>query len=95
MSDRLQTLNLLDSARVLEIAKELSAYNLGIFAPHTHGAAGEIIPLPAGIVAYEKNLEVSFLPKAECPADAVAVGWRWEADRLSVCANCCTRNPPG
>lgn len=80
-----------DLGRVEDIARELSKYGLGIFAPHAHGADGNIAALPLGVVAYENNLNVSFVAAGSVPDDATAVGWRWIDGKLEVCAHCCGR----
>jgi hypothetical protein len=75
--------------RIGAIAQELSQYGLGVFAPHAHGEDGAIQPLPRGMVSYEQNLKVSFIPQTSVPSDSIAVGWRWNNGAMEVCAHCC------
>ena len=79
----------IDSQRLLEIAKELAGYGLGISVPHMHSASGRMVSLPSGQVALEQQLHISFVDASKTPESAVPVGWRWNQERLEVWAFCC------
>jgi hypothetical protein len=78
-----------DRERLTKVLEELARYGLGAFRPHKHALSGVIEPLPAGEVAIERDLRVSFVRADEAPA-AVPVGWRWNGAAVEVCAACCT-----
>lgn len=80
--------------RISAIAKELSSYGLGIFAPHAHDERGTIVNLPSGTVALEQDLRVSFVEASKLPASSVPVGWRWNGVDIVVCAQCCGDGGP-
>jgi hypothetical protein len=88
--NRLEQLDEASKRKVEEIARELSSYGLGVFVPHAHDNHGNIGPLPTDVVAFEKDLQVTFVPKSELPCDAIAVGWRWQEGALEVCTHCCS-----
>lgn len=85
MIDKLNTNN----SRINEIAEELAGFGLGIFTPHTHNKDGSFSPHKSGIISYENNLKVSFIPIESAPKNAVAVGWVWNGENIEVCAGCC------
>ncbi|MEP4977095.1 hypothetical protein [Parvibaculum sp.] len=89
MINVIRNLNADDMKHVEDMARELSRYGLGVCVPHAHDANGEIVPLPDGIVSYERNLEVKFLPCADVPSSAEPVAWRWINGAMAVCAQCC------
>ena len=66
---------------VQELVKRLAAYGLGVFMPHMHDEAGNMLPLPAGMVQVEDELTVSFKPVdqvVETPnVRYLPVGWTW------------------
>jgi hypothetical protein len=93
MKSTIESLRLKDKERIEAIAGELAQYGLGVFEPHAHDENGNIVPLPDGVVSYERDLKVSFIPQENVPADSVAVGWRWNNGALTVCANCCKFGP--
>ncbi len=69
----------IQSARVQEIVRELSMYNLGVTVPHIH-QDGVARLLPENRIQYEKDLQVSFPEKQKFFSDrhdGFAVGWRW------------------
>ena len=74
---------------VQEMVKRLSDYGLGVFMPHLHPDEGGFKPLPRDMVQLERDLTVSFVndnnPKL---ADAVPVGWVWDAEKVRVSASC-------
>jgi hypothetical protein len=79
-----------DLERVVALIEELSRHGLGVFRPHRHASSGAIAALPAGVVAVEHDLRVSFARADAVPAGAVPVGWRWNGAGVEVCAACCT-----
>ena len=80
---------------VQEMARRLAAYGLGVFMPHMHDSAGEMLPLPEGVVQVEgEDLRASFVP-ADQVTDTpekqfMAVGWRWstETNTMSGTTHC-------
>ena len=70
---------------VQEMARRLSAYGLGVFMPHMHDEAGNMLPLPEGVVQVEgEDLRASFV-SADQVTDTpekrfLTVGWRWSAE---------------
>lgn len=95
MNSILESLNVDDKRRVEAIAQELAKFGLGVFFPHAHDPEGKIVPLPAGIISYENNLRVSFIPEISAPSDSIPVGWRWSDGTMRVCARCCYNPPAG
>jgi len=76
---------------VQQAARILAKHGLGICIPHMHdGRTGEIIPLPSGVVACERDLQITFEKIADAQGKMTPVAWRWNAGELEVCANCCT-----
>jgi len=77
---------------VQEMLCRLSAYNLGVFMPHTHDEqTGEFQPLPDCMVQVESGLEVSFQQTAEIANQTdrfLAVGWRWHAGATTTATAC-------
>lgn len=84
--------------RLDALVQELARYGLGVFRPHKHLSSGELVPLPAGEVALERGLHTTFSGRAEAPAGAIPVGWRWNGQAVEVFALCCDNddefNPP-
>lgn len=68
---------------VQEMIRRLAAYGLGVCLPHMHDAAGNMLPLPEGVLQVEDDLHVSFVPAEQVkdtPDTAyVPVGWGWSA----------------
>lgn len=89
MNDFISSLAPSDKARIDVIGRELAKFGLGIHLPHAHDRQGDIEPLAPGLVSYEQALQVQFVPSADVPEDALAVGWRWIDGKLEVCAGCC------
>jgi hypothetical protein len=75
--------------RIEAIARELSVYGLAISTPHMHTEKNESIELPSGFVAFEKNLNITFMEGNRLPGSSIPVGWRWKNDKLEVWAACC------
>jgi len=78
--------------RVQEIIKELAWYNLGVALPHIHGE-GPADLLPSDQIAYESNLQVSFVHQAVFASkehNGFPVAWRWNptTTRVEACAWC-------
>lgn len=77
---------------VQEMMKKLSKVGLGIFMPHMHDpVTDDYAPLPSGMVAVEKDLQVSFHPSSsEEVAESRAVGWLWDntVQSVAVCTVC-------
>lgn len=94
MSDMMESMSPAERQRIEEIAQELASIGLGVFYPHSHDATGAVQSLAPGTVSYEKDRKVEFKQLGDIPSDTVAVGWRWEKDRLVVCAGCCAFPPP-
>jgi hypothetical protein len=89
------TSSALENDEVKEAARILAKYDLGICLPHIHDqSSGTILPLPAGIVACERDLRVSF-ESVECLSETMLpVAWRWTANGLEPCASCCAGPSP-
>ena len=66
---------------VQEMVRRLAAYGLGVSLPHMHDSAGNMLPLPAGVVQVEEDMVVSFRPAEQVrdtpEAVYVSVGWGW------------------
>lgn len=73
---------------VQEMLRRLSGYGLGICMPHMHTELEDYVPLPAGVVQVETNLQISFRSTSEARGDAVAWVWDDEAKVASVCQVC-------
>lgn len=89
MTDRIQALSEEDRREVEAMAKALSRYGLAITVPHMHEREGRAVPLPRDLVAYEKDLRVSFVTRENLPVTATPMTWRWLDGQLQVCAGCC------
>lgn len=82
----------IEDPEVQVILRKLAKYGLGIFLPHAHNAAGDMVPLPQDVVQVERNLVVSFHSIADSESfGAVTVGWIWdeETNEVRVVAKCC------
>lgn len=84
---------------VQELIKKLSVHGLGVFMPHMHDLkTGDYAPLTKGMVAVEKDLQVSFhLSSSKEVAESRAVGWIWDEEMHSamactVCYEYCGRH---
>ena len=75
---------------VIEMARRLAAYGLGIAMPHMHTEEAEFADLPDDLIQVERAGTVTFEPKRAALADPgmVAVGWRWTPDGLNVMGSC-------
>ena len=67
---------------VQELVKQLAAYGLGVSLPHMHDQAGNMVPLPEGVVQVEDDdLRASFVPADQVVGTPdrqyLTVGWRW------------------
>ena len=62
--------------------RRLAQYGLGVSIPHMHDEAGNMLPLPEGVVQVEgDDLRASFVPADQVVStlerEYLAVGWRW------------------
>lgn len=75
---------------VIEMARRLASYGLGITMPHMHTATEDFADLPNDMIQVERAGAVTFEPKRAAQDDPgmVAVGWRWEPDGLSAIGRC-------
>lgn len=75
---------------VIELARRLAAYGLGITMPHMHTATEDFADLPDDMIQVERAGIVTFEPRssAQNDPDAVAVGWRWAEDGLNAMGRC-------
>lgn len=75
---------------VIEMARRLAEYGLGITMPHMHTADEDFADLPDDVMQVECAGVVTFEPKAVALTnpDAVVVGWRWSPDGLSAMGSC-------
>jgi hypothetical protein len=80
---------------VQQAAKVLAKHNFAICIPHMHNKeTGQVLPLPPGLVACERDFQVSFEPATDTTNIMVPVAWRWVHMGLEVCAGCCTPAGP-
>lgn len=75
---------------VIEMARRLAAYGLGITMPHMHTATEDFADLPDDVIQVERAGVVTFEPRssAQNDPDRVTVGWRWVKDGLSATGTC-------
>ena len=75
---------------VIEMARRLAEYGLGITMPHMHTAEEDFADLPDDLIQVERAGIVTFESKATALADPdkVVVGWRWSPDGLTAMGSC-------
>lgn len=74
---------------VQEMLQKLAEHGLGVFIPHMHTEDGGFVPLPRGVIQFESELVVSFVPETDpVVKDGTMIGWVWDKDQAKVVATC-------
>jgi hypothetical protein len=73
---------------IQDVMRRLAEHGLGVCLPHAHDD-DDLLPLPPGLVQYEEELRVSFVPEDSPEATtALPVSWMWDGDRVRVTGRC-------
>jgi len=73
---------------VQEMMRRLAQYGLGVCLPHAHDD-DDLLPLPPGLVQYEEELHVSFVPEDSPEAvTALPVSWMWDECHVRITGRC-------